>query len=145
MIHTTYRRLDEPPKLCGFSFTQWLGLVVLGATVYGIESLLALPTQAAITVFAFTVGLPAALTYFSESGRPSLTRLLSDCLRWATRSKTRTPGTGTPKPLHVHLPEPKPARERKQLPKGSGGRRRLRRGTPSPLLLTTPESTEGIE
>lgn len=134
MIHTTYRRLDEPPKLAGFSFLQWGGLLVLGAAMYGIEQLLALPTQPAITLFAFTVGLPACLTYFSESGRPSLARLLADAMRWLFCTKTRRAGAGIPKPLHVAVPQPNAARERK----------RLGRGQPR-LLLTTPDTEDGIE
>ena len=69
MIHRTYRRLDEPPKLAGFSFAQWLGLLVLGGAVYGVCRLLSLPTQPAISLFTLLVGGPAALIYFSESGR----------------------------------------------------------------------------
>lgn len=134
MIHTTYRRLDEAPTLCGFTFVQWGGLLVLGGAMYGIEKLLDLPTQPAITVFAFTVGLPACLMYFSESGRPSLSRLLRDTARWLLSAKRSTPGAGTPHPLHVAIPAPKAEREPKRL--GRGSRR---------LLLTTTESTEGSE
>lgn len=134
MIHTTYRRLDEPPKLAGFSFLQWGGLLVLAGVMYGIEKLISLPTQPAITLFAFTVGLPACLTYLSESGRPSLARLLADAIRWLSSTKTGAAGAGTPKPLHVAVPQPKPARERK----------RLGRGQPR-LLLTTPDTKDGIE
>ena len=78
MIHPTYRRLDEPPKLGGFPFLQWLALIALAGGVYGLEKLLALPTQPAISLFTFTVGGPAALTVFSESTRPSLLRLIRD-------------------------------------------------------------------
>ena len=131
MIHTTYRRLDEPPKLCGFSFVQWGGLLVLGAAVYGLEQLLSLPTQPAITLFAFAVGLPACLTYFSETGRPSLARLLADGVRWLLTAKTRTAGAGTPKPLHVAVPEPKPAREHKRLGRGKP---RLQLTAPTPRM-----------
>ena len=134
MIHTTYRRLDEPPKLGGFSFVQWGALLVLGAAVYGLEQLLSLPTQPAITLFAFAVGLPACLTYFSENGRPSLARLLADAIRWLLTIKTRTAGAGTPKPLHVALPEPKPARKH----------RRLHRGRPR-LLLRPPATKDGSQ
>jgi hypothetical protein len=81
MIHRTYRRLDEPPKLAGFSFAQWLALLMLGGAVYGMCRLLTLPTQPAISLFTVLVGGPAALIYFSESGRPSLLRLVRDFIR----------------------------------------------------------------
>lgn len=136
MIHTTYRRLDEAPTLCGFTFLQWGGLLVLGGAMYGIESLLALPTQPAITVFAFTVGLPACLMYFSESGRPSLSRLMRDALRWLFSAKKSPAGVGSSHPLHVAVPAAKPERAPKT--------KRLGRA-PHRLLLTTPNSKDGTE
>ena len=101
MIHRTYRRLDEPPKLAGFSFAQWLGLLVLGGAVYGVCRLVSLPTQPAISLFTLLVGGPAALIYFSESGRPSLLRLARDFLRWALRSHVYEAGSGRVRPLRI--------------------------------------------
>lgn len=101
MIHRTYRRLDEPPKLAGFSFAQWVGLIALGATVYGVARLLAIPTQPAISLFTLLVGGPAALMYFSESGRPSLLRLVRDFARWASRARVYEPGPGRVRPLRI--------------------------------------------
>lgn len=101
MIHRTYRRLDEPPKLAGFSFTQWLALLMLGGAVYGVCRLLALPTQPAISVFTLLVGGPAALIYFSESGRPSLLRLARDFVHWLVRARVHEPGAGGVRPLRI--------------------------------------------
>lgn len=101
MIHRTYRRLDEPPKLAGFSFTQWLALLMLGGAVYGVCRGLALPTQPAISVFTLLVGGPAALIYFSESGRPSLLRLARDFVHWLVRSRVHEPGAGRVRPLRI--------------------------------------------
>lgn len=101
MIHRTYRRLDEPPKLAGFSFAQWVGLLVLGAGVYGLCRLIALPTQPAISLFTLLVGGPAALIYFSESGRPSLLRLVRDFIRWMLRTHVYEPGSGHVRPLRI--------------------------------------------
>ena len=103
MIHRTYRRLDEPPKLAGFSFAQWVGLIALGASVYGLSRLLALPTQPAISLFTLLIGGPAALIYFSESGRPSLLRLVRDFGRWASRSRVYEPGSGRVRPLRIQV------------------------------------------
>jgi hypothetical protein len=101
MIHRTYRRLDEPPKLAGFSFAQWLALLMLGGAVYGMCRLLTLPTQPAISLFTVVVGGPAALIYFSESGRPSLLRLVRDFIRWVVRSRVYGPGAGRVRPLQI--------------------------------------------
>ena len=112
MIHRTYRRLDEPPKLAGFSFAQWLGLLVLGGAVYGVCRLLSLPTQPAISLFTLLVGGPAALIYFSESGRPSLLRLVRDFLRWALRSHVYEAGSGGARPLRITAKTHSPRRRR---------------------------------
>jgi hypothetical protein len=101
MIHRTYRRLDEPPKLAGFSFIQWLALLILGGAVYGVCRLLALPTQPAISVFTLLVGGPAALIYFSESGRPTLLRLARDFVHWLVRAHVHEPGAGRVRPLRI--------------------------------------------
>ncbi len=104
MIHPTYRRLDEPPKLAGLSFLQWVALLALAGAVYGLERLLSLPTQPAISVFTFLVGGPAALMYFSESGRPSLLRLARDSTRWLVSRRAYTPGAGRVRPLGIREP-----------------------------------------
>ncbi len=101
MIHRTYRRLDEPPKLAGFSFTQWVALLMLGGAVYGLCRLLAVPTQPAISLFTLLVGGPAALIYFSESGRPSLLRLARDFIHWLAASHVHEPGAGRVRPLRI--------------------------------------------
>ena len=104
MIHPTYRRLDEPPKLGGFSFLQWLALIALAGAVYGLEKLLVLATQPAISLFTFTVGGPAALMYFSEATRPSLLRLIRDGTRWLARPRRYEPGVREPRTLTVLEP-----------------------------------------
>lgn len=101
MIHPSYRRLDEPPTLAGFSFMQWVGLLVVGGAVGGVEHLLAVPTQPAISLFTLLVGGPAALMYFSESGRPTLLRLVRDLGRWMLRAHLYQPGPGRPRPVLV--------------------------------------------
>jgi hypothetical protein len=106
MVHRTYRRLDEPPQLAGLSFTQWLGVIALAATVFGLEKALSIPTQPAISLFTFAVGGPAALMYFSESTRPSLLRLARDTVRWIVRPRVYRPAPGRPRPLHILQPAP---------------------------------------
>jgi hypothetical protein len=82
VIHRTFRSLDEAPKLVGFTLHQWAGLIAGASVVLGVVYLTHLPTKAAITLSVFLVGLPAALTYVSESGGLQLGALLRDVCRW---------------------------------------------------------------
>lgn len=82
MIHRTFRSLDQPPKLVGFTIGQWGALIADVAIVLAAVHGLGLPVRAAVTLLVFTVGLPAALAYVSEAGGIQLHRLLQDLLRW---------------------------------------------------------------
>jgi PrgI family protein len=82
VIHRTFRSLDEAPKLVGFTLRQWALLIAGASVVLGLVYLVHLPTKAAITLCVFTIGLPAALTYVSESGGLQLGVLLGDMWRW---------------------------------------------------------------
>jgi hypothetical protein len=124
MVHRTYRRLDEPPQLAGFSFVEWLCVIALGGAVFGVEKLLAIPTQPAISLFTFLVGGPAALIHFSESGRPSLLRLGRDAIGWLRRPRAYQPGPGRPRPLRIREPAP-PREPRRQRRSRGRNRRRL--------------------
>lgn len=94
MIHRSYRSLDEPPRLIGFTTGQWMRLVALGTLVIGLVLTLHLPVKIAVSTCAVAIGLPAALTYVSEPGGVRWGRLLLDAARWnlATRrlEATRT-------------------------------------------------------
>jgi len=85
VIHRTFRSLDEAPKLVGFTMRQWAGLIAGASAVLGLVYVAQLPTKAAITLGVFLVGLPAALTYVSESGGLQLGALLRDLCRWRVR------------------------------------------------------------
>lgn len=82
MIHRTFRSLDEAPKLVGFTVRQWAALIAGASAVLTLVYLTHLPTKPAITLCVFLVGLPAALTYVSESGGLQLGGLLRDMCRW---------------------------------------------------------------
>lgn len=88
MIHRTFRSLDDPPKLVGFTIRQWGALIAGSASVLGLVRLTHLPGKPAITLLTFTVGLPAALTYVSESGGLQLGTLLADMVRWRLARKS---------------------------------------------------------
>jgi hypothetical protein len=82
VIHRTFRSLDEAPKLVGFTLRQWAALIAGTSAVLGVVYAAHLPTKAAITLCVFVIGLPAALTYVSESGGLQLGVLLRDMCRW---------------------------------------------------------------
>lgn len=82
MIHRTFRSLDEAPRLVAFTIKQWAVLIAGGLAVLAFIHLSRLPTKPAITLCVFVIGLPAALTYVSESGGLQLGVLLRECWRW---------------------------------------------------------------
>lgn len=92
MIHRTFRSLDQAPKLVGFTIRQWCALIAGASAVLGLVFLAHLPTKPAITLCVFVVGLPAALTYVSESGGLQLGALLRDMCRWRV-GRHRLPAT----------------------------------------------------
>lgn len=57
-------------------------LIAGSAAVLGLIHLAHLPTKPAITLCVFAIGLPAALTYVSESGGLQLGMLLREMFRW---------------------------------------------------------------
>jgi len=87
VIHRTFRSLDEHPKLVGFTIRQWAALMAGSTLILGFVHFAHLPAKPAITLCVFTVGLPAALTYVSESGGLQLGILLRDMCRWRLGTK----------------------------------------------------------
>ncbi len=94
MIHRTFRSLDEAPKLVGFTVRQWGALIAASALALAVIHIMHVPAKPAITLCVFTIGLPAALTYVSESGGLALGQLLRDMCRWRLRSKSLRTGVG---------------------------------------------------
>jgi hypothetical protein len=88
VIHRTYRSLDEAPKLVGFTIKQWALLIAGASGVLGVVYLAHLPSKPAITLCVFVIGLPAALTYVSESGGLQLGVLLREMWRWRWSAHT---------------------------------------------------------
>jgi hypothetical protein len=91
MSHRTYRSLDEPPKLIGFSLRQWAALIAGGLLLLGLVQVAALGSKVAITLAVFALGLPAALMYVSEAGGLRIGLLLRDALAWRLAPKRLTP------------------------------------------------------
>jgi hypothetical protein len=94
MIHRTFRSLDAAPKLVGFTIKQWAALIAGASAVLGVVYVTHLPAKPAITLCVFVIGLPAALTYVSESGGLQLGVLLGDMWRW--RWSEHTLGAASP-------------------------------------------------
>jgi len=88
VIHRTFRSLDDAPKLVGFTLRQWAALIAGASAVLGVVYAAHLPARAAITLCVFLIGLPAALTFVSESGGLQLGVLLRDMWRWRWSAKT---------------------------------------------------------
>ncbi len=88
MIHRTFRSLDRPPKLVGFTIAQWAALIAGALALLALVHLTGLGAKAAITLAVFTLGLPAALAYVSEAGGVRIGGLLLDALRWRLAPKT---------------------------------------------------------
>ena len=82
MINRTFRSLDQAPKLVLFTGKQWAVLIPGALAVLGLVHLAHLPTKPAITLCVFVIGLPAALTYVSESGGLQIGVLLREMWRW---------------------------------------------------------------
>jgi len=82
VIHRTFRSLDDAPKLVGFTVKQWATLILGAGSVLGVIHLAHVPTKPAISLCVFLIGLPAALTYVSESGGLQLSVLLRAMWRW---------------------------------------------------------------
>jgi len=101
MTHRTFRSLDEQPKLMGFTFWQWARLLALSTAVIGLVLALGLPAKAAISLCAFLIGLPAALTYVSEAGGEQWGRLIVDAVRWRVGAQRFEGGVGRP-PTQAH-------------------------------------------
>jgi hypothetical protein len=87
VIHRTFRSLDEPPKLLGFTAKQWCLLISDLTAVIAIVLSARVPPKVAITLLAFFVGLPATLMYVSDVGGARIGGLLIDALRWRTAPK----------------------------------------------------------
>jgi hypothetical protein len=85
VIHRTFRSLDAAPKLVWFTGKQWAALIIGGCSLLGAIHLAHVPTKPAISLCVFLIGLPAALTYVSESGGLQLSVLLREmwCWRWS--------------------------------------------------------------
>ena len=88
MIHRTFRSLDDAPKLVGFTIKQWATLMMGAGLVLGVIHLAHVPTKPAISLCVFLIGLPAALTYVSESGGLQLSVLLRAVWRWRWSTHT---------------------------------------------------------
>jgi hypothetical protein len=88
VIHRTFRSLDDAPKLVGFTIKQWAALIVGAGLVFGVIHLAHVPTKPAISLCVFLIGVPAALTYVSESGGLQLSVLLRAMWRWRWSAHT---------------------------------------------------------
>jgi hypothetical protein len=95
MIHPTYRSLDAPVRLLGFTWRQWIALIVAAAPLIAAIHFLGVPTRPAITLCTIALGVPAALSYLSQETGYAPGRLLLDMLRWRLEPRVLGPGAST--------------------------------------------------
>ncbi|MHB1833478.1 MAG: PrgI family protein, partial [Solirubrobacteraceae bacterium] len=81
-MHRTYRFLDAPPRLFGFTFWQWVALVAAVGGGYGAVKLLGVPGKPAVVAGVFVIGLPASLAYLGEGEGLGASGVLADAVRW---------------------------------------------------------------
>jgi hypothetical protein len=105
MIHRTYRRLDEPPKLGWLSIGQWIVFGVITIAIYGLSQILSLNTEDTVCVWLVAVGVPVMLWLVSEGDRPPYSRLARDLVRWLLSPKHLDTGPGRPRPLTLRVDE----------------------------------------
>ena len=92
MIHRTYRSLDAPVRLLGFTWGQWLGLITGGGGLIALVHFLHVPTRPAISFCTLAIGVPLALAYLAEETGLGVGRLLLDMARWRLRGRAFEPG-----------------------------------------------------
>ena len=97
MIHRTYRSLDAPVKLVGFTLRQWSGILGGAGLVIGLVVATGLPAKAAISLCTLLIGVPVAMTYVSENGGLQLATMLRDCVRWRLGAR-ELPAVCPPRP-----------------------------------------------
>ena len=72
MIHRTYQPVGRAAaSSLGSRSANGSALIALGGAVFGLERLLALPTQPAISLFTLLVGGPAALMFSPSRAGPA--------------------------------------------------------------------------
>jgi hypothetical protein len=114
MIHRSFRSLDRAPKLVIFTGRQWVGVILGSCAVLGLAHVVQLPLKPTITLYVFAVGLPAALSYVSESGGLQIGRLIWHLCRWRVQRSVlgRVPEGFAEAPGLLLLPSEEPLRER---------------------------------
>ena len=107
-MHRTYRWLDAPPHLMGFTFSQWAMLMLAAGAGYGCVKVLHVPAKVAISTGMFVIGLPAMLAYLSEGDGLGLGRLIADTIHWTctVRVFDTTVGSSLPRVRGVRVERP---------------------------------------
>lgn len=97
MIHPTYRRLDEPPRLALFTIGQWTILGLITLSMFGLTRIVPLRTEYAICIWLIACGVPVIGWVLSEGDRPSALRVVRALIRWLVSSKQLEAGAGHPR------------------------------------------------
>ena len=112
MTNRTYRLLDAPLRIAGFTPWQWLGMLVGGGGVIAGIYVIGLPTKPAISLAVLLLGPPIALAYLSEDVGLDVGQLLKDALRWIGGPKQLAPGGSENARALLVAPSEQPTRRR---------------------------------
>src|SRR4051794_23231542 len=113
MTNRTYRSLDAPLRIAGFTARQWLWLVTGGGAVVAVLYASRLPTKPALSIGALLLGPPIALAYLSDEIGWDVSQLLRDAMLWVVAPRQLRPGAGEASPTLLVAPEDMTRRRRR--------------------------------
>lgn len=86
-MNRSFRRLDEPARLCGLSFLQWSFVLGGGGLAGWLLHLSGIGTRPAITLWVLFVGGPAVFAVLDDDARLPVGRLARDLVGWLRHPK----------------------------------------------------------
>ena len=88
MLNPTYKHLEEPVKLAGLSYWQWVQLMALIGLAYAISKLLPLPGQWGLSIAITVCGMPAIAAIVAMEVDFDVVGYLRAAIKWL-RVRTR--------------------------------------------------------
>ncbi len=88
-INPTYKYLQAPIKIAGFTIWQWCQLVLCACLAFAIQSVLPLPGSWSLSIAITLAGLPAAAAIGAMSLDFDVVAYIRAWVRWARRRQRR--------------------------------------------------------